>query len=536
MVQPTKVYKGKEAREKMLAGMKEVFDTVKVTYGGNGRDVVFNKWSGTPVASNDGENISDQVIPEDLTERQGADLIKQVARNTNAELEDSSTATIMDSYLMARKGTDLIHSDPKISPMRLRKEMKEAGRKVIEELKASKIAIDKLEDLENLAITSVEDVEFGRAIAKAIYESGDSGIVYVNESNKDGVSVEAVDGYQFQQGLITQYLVKDLERMQTVLNDAAVLVTEMQITFPNNEFLQLIKEIVESGTKDILVICDELHPKIIEFAVMNMYAGKFNLCFVKKPMQKDYLEDIAAVVGAMAMTQNKGRQFPKMEYLGRAKKVVLKEKTTTIFIDDSKIESCNNYIQSLKNQLLNVEAGDEVTPIKIQERIARLTGGIFMVNVGAKTEAGLKYLRDKVDDAVNSLKKVWRTKDDGIVLGGGVALYNVGVKLLGDGNNLTNGEKVVYEICKSNLFQMLQNGGEDDTIITRIMNEGGGYNALTMAYEPDMFKAGIVDSTKVISTSFLNSVDFAADFVKYEIVITPIPQLVPIDIPYNKSV
>lgn len=534
-ITPTKVFKGKEAKEKLLKGMQEVFDTVKVTYGGNGRNVVFNKWSGMPVASNDGENIADQVIPEDLTERQGADLIKQVARNTNAELEDASTATIMDSYLMSRKAVDLVVSNPKISPMRLKKEMKEAGKKVVEELKASKINIDTITDLENLAITSVEDEDIGKAIARAIYDSSDNGIVYINESNKDGVSIEALEGYQFQQGLVSQYLVKDIDRMQTILNDAVVLVDEMQITYPNNEFLGLIKEIVASGTKDILVICDELHPKIIEFAVMNMYAGQFNLCFVKKPMQKEFLEDIAATVGAMAMTKDKGRLYPKMEYLGKAKKIVIKEKTTTIFMDDSIKAGCDTYVKSLQIQLANVEEGDEVTPTKIQERIARLTGGIFMVNVGAKTESSQKYLRDKVDDAVNSLKKVWKTKDDGIVLGGGMALYNAGTKLLNQPRELNNGERLVYEVCKSNLFQMLQNGGEDDTVIQKIMADGGGYNALTMEYEADMFKAGIVDSTKVITTSYLNSTDFAADFAANEIVITPIPQLVPIDLPVQRQ-
>ena len=526
----TKSFKGKEAREVMLAGMKEVFDNVKCTYGGNGKNVVFSKWSGTPVASNDGENIADQVIPENLSERQGADLIKQVARNTNSELEDASTATIMNSYLMARKGADLINSDAKISSLRLRKEIKEAARKVVGEVKSSKIVLGSVEDLENLAITSVEDVDFGKAIAKAIFDAGNSGIVYVNESSKDGVSVEKVEGYQFQQGMITPYLIKDVDRMQTVLENCAVFITELQLLW-SNEFNEMLKNIVSRGTKDILIICDEIHEDIIKFAVMNTLRGNFNMAIVKKPIQKDYLEDIASVVGSNPMTMRKGLVHPKIEYCGIAKKVVIKEKTTTIFIDDSKKDELNTYVTTLKNQIDNLDIEDEVGKTKLEERVARLTGGIFMVNVGAKTEASLKHLRDKVDDAVNSLKKVWKTKDDGIVLGGGMALYNAGTKLI----PVTNGEKIVYEVCKSNLFQMLQNGGEDDSIITKIMSEGGGYNALTMQYEPDMFKAGIVDSTKVICTSFLNSADFAADFVTYENLITQIPQLIPIDMPVQRQ-
>lgn len=531
--QPTKVFKGKEAREKMLVGMKEVFDTVKVTYGGNGRDVVFNKWSGTPVASNDGENIADTVIPEDLTERQGADLLKQVARNTNAELEDASTATIMDSYLMARRGSTLINENPKISPMRLRKEMKEAALRVIEEVKNSKLSIESIADLENLAITSVEDIEFGKAIAEAIFKAGDNGVVYINESQKNGVSVEAVDGFQFQQGFLT--LPKEIDRMQTTLENCAVFVTELQLLW-TKEFLAMITSIVNGGTKDILIVCDEVHQDVIKFAVMNMLKGNFNLCIVKKPIQKDSLEDIAAVAGAKAMTQSKGLVYPKVEYCGKAKKIVVKEKSTTIFFDEITTGNVNNYVVLLNNQLHNLEEFDEVGKIKLQERIARLTGGVFMVNVGAKTEASMKHLRDKIDDAVNSLKKVWKNKDDGFVFGGGMALYNAGIKLLNEDKVFNNGEEIVYEVCKLNLFQMLQNGGEDDTIITKINKEGGGYNALKMSYEPDMFKAGIIDSTRVITTSFINSADFAADFIKYENVVTPIVQLIPVDMPVQRSV
>ncbi len=515
------IYKGKEAREKLLGGMKEVFDTVKVTYGANGRNVVYNKWSGVPVASNDGENIADQVIPEDLSMQQGANLIKQVARSTNSELEDGSTATIINSYNLAKRGIELVDSDNKVSPMRLRKEMKEAAKKVVEELKGSVISIENSLDLEKLAITSVEDEEIGKTIAKAIVDAGESGIVYVNESDKVGVSIEKVDGYQFNQGLVTPYLIMNPDRMETVLEDVFVLVTDIQISYPNPEFIAMVTALTKQGHKNILVICDELHPEIIKFAVLNMAHGKFNMMLVKKPMQKEYLEDIASVVGATAMTQNKGMITPKMEYLGRCKKVVCNETTTTIFKNDliESLQPAETYVDALKNQLSIAE--DEIVKTKLQERIARLTGGVYLLNVGEKTEASVKYLRDKVDDAVNSLKKVWRSKNGGIVAGGGAALYHIGSKLLKN-DNLTLGEKVVYESCKSTLLQMLENGGEDKSMIEKIEENGGGYNALTMEYEPDMFKAGIVDATRVIMTSFLNSSDFASDVVTYENLVTPI--------------
>jgi chaperonin GroEL len=516
-MQYTKEFEGKEAREKMLAGMERVFKMVAPTYGGNGRNVVFNKWSGTPVASNDGENIADRVIPQDESEQQGANLIKQVARNTNAILEDGSTATYINSFTLAKKGHEMLASDPRISPVKLRKEMKEAAKKVLEEIKNSVIPINDITDLEKLAITSVEDVEYGKTIAKAIYDAGDNGIVYVNETDKEGMTVEQGEGYQFHEGMITPYLISNIDRMETKLEDVAVLLTEVQLNFPDNDVLKLVDGIVSSGTKNILIICDELHPKLIEFAYKNRFAGKFNMCIVKKPMAKDALEDIASVLGATAMTQNKGLIIPRMEYLGRAKKIVVTQKTTTIYADENIIPKTQSYIESLNKQLETIE--DEISKSKLQERIAKLTGKVFTVNIGATTEAGLKQLRDKADDAVNSLRKVWKNREDGVVAGGGSALYHIGTRL-SKGENLTNGEKVVYDSCKATMLQMLKNGGEEPAMLDRITDEGGGYNALTMEYTPDMFAAGIIDATKVISTSFTNAASFGADFVTYENLIT----------------
>jgi chaperonin GroEL len=529
-MQNTKVLKKEEGRAVLLKGMEEVFDAVKCTYGGNGKNVVYNKWSGTPVASNDGENIADQVILEDAGEAMGANLIKQVARSTNAELEDGSTATIINSYTLSKEGNDLVNSDKKISPMRLRKEMMDAGRKVVELLKEKAYKIENVKDLEALATTSVEDPEYGKIIAKVIDDSGDNGIVYVNESEEIGMSVEQDQGYQFNQGLITKYLIKNPDRMETILENPFVLVTEMPLKYPSNDFIKLLDEIIRQKIKDVLIVCDEIDPRNIDFAVMNLFQGKMNIAIVKKPMQKEYLDDIAATVGANAMTQNKGLIHPKFQYLGRAKKVVCNLKKTTIYIDETKQKGLDEYVASMIASLETAEGVVEKT--KIQERIAKLTGKIFTVNVGAKTEAGLKQLRDKTDDAVNSLKKVWKNKEEGVVAGGGIALFEAGKELIQKGIQ-TKGEGIVYPACFTTLRQMLENGGDED-MLKDILEKGGGYNALTMEYVPDMFKAGIIDSTKVIATSFLNCVDFAADFVTYENVIIPLPEKTNIDNKINK--
>lgn len=318
--------------------------------------------------------------------------------------------------------------------------------------------------------------------------------------------------------MVSPYLVTNPDKLETSLTDAAVFITDMPLNF-TNEFLKMIQDCVSKGHKNILIICDEFHPDVLTFAVRNMAKGICNIAIVQKPMQKEYLEDIAAVVGAMAMTSSKGLDIPKVEYMGHCSKFTANEKTTTIFAETS--EKLENYITSLKKQ--TEEITDTVIQTKLQERIARLTGGVFVVSVGANTEAAQKYLRDKVDDAVNSLKKVWKEKKDGVVAGGGSVLYHIGNKLL-KSDSLTNGEKIVFSVCRETLLQMLENCGEEESVLNVIDEKGGGYNSFTLEYEPDMYKAGIIDAKRIIKKSFENVVDFASEFATYGGVISKIPE------------
>ena len=514
-----KILFGSEARAKLKEGVDLVFNSTAPTLGANGRNAVYNKWSRVPIITNDGVSIAREVEPEDMGALQGANLIKQVCEKTNDDVGDGTTTSVVLAHSMIEQGMKLLDSDKTVNPMKLRREMKKATDKVLAELDKMAIKVTTLEELENVATISVENPEIGKTIAKAIYDAGDTGIVYVNDSEEIGVTIEKVEGYQFQQGMITPYLLKDPNRMETVLNNAAVFITELQLLW-TNEFSSMIKTLVEqNGIRDILIICDEIHQDVIKFAVMNQMKGNFNLSIVKKPIQKDYLEDIASIVGANAMTQNKGFVHPKVEYCGLAKKVVINEKTTTIFIDESKKVASDDYILSLKVQ--EGLADNEVAKTKLQERIARLTGGVYMLNVGDKTEAESKYLRMKVDDAVNATKAA---KEEGIVAGGGMALFNVSATLQGD----TQGEFIIYKSCLEPLNNIVKNSGEDFSQISNSVGGDSGFNALTLGIEPDMIKAGIIDPVKVTKSAFSNAASFAGLLLTTEVLITPIPE--PVDI------
>lgn len=506
---------GASAREKLFKGIDLVFKATSCTLGASGRNTVYNKWSRVPIITNDGVSIAREIEPEDLGELQGANLLKQVAEKTNDDVGDGTTTSIVLAHSMIEQGMEILNNDKSVNPMKLRREMKEAADKVLAELDKIAVKVTTLEELENVASISVESPEIGKTIAKAIFDSGDSGIVYVNDSEQIGVSIEKVEGYQFPQGMITPYLLKDPSRMETVLNNVPVFITELQLLW-TNEFSNMIKTLVETnGFRDILIICDEVHQDVIKFAVMNQMKGNFNLSIVKKPMQKDYLEDIAAIVGANAMTLNKGFVHPKAEYCGLAKKVVVKQNNTTIFLDSSRFVAVNEYVENLKSQLENSEVNDVVGKTKLGERIARLTGGVYMLNVGDKTEAEAKYLRMKVDDAVNATKAA---KEEGIVAGGGMALYGIV-----SGLN-TKGAEIINIACDTPLKQIIKNSGEDYLNITDKIKSGGGFNALTLQIEPDMIKVGIIDPVKVTKSAFSNAASFAGLLLTTEALITPLPE------------
>lgn len=516
----TKELFGNDARKKLLDGIVLVNKTVAPTLGRSGRNVAFNKWNGRTTISNDGLLSAMEIDPEDEGEKQGADLSKQVLNEVNEEAGDSTTTTSVLYTKISELGIAVLDdTSKKINSTKLKNQINEARKNVIDEINAAKISTDSLEDLEKIATTSVEDYEIGKTIAKAIHDAADSGIVYVDESIEVGVTVEKSEGYQIPQGLLSPYLLTNYEKVESVLENPAVLITDILVSF-NEDFINIIKTIT-SKTRDILLICDEYHPDVLKFAVKNLQAGNFRLMIVKKPMQKEYFEDIATLVGATAMTNQKGIIKYSPDYLGSAKKIVINPKTTTIF-EGAGVEQTTKEVENIKSQIEDTK--DENEKSKLQERIARFTGGIYVINVGAKTPAEQKYLKDKVDDAVNATKKA----KGGYVTGGGVTLYNI-AKKLESSTVVTEGGAIVYEACKAPIKQIIENAGEDvdETLaeIDALNLPFAGYDALELKVVPNMIDAGITDSIKSTMSSFSIASSNAALFLTIETLISPIPSL-----------
>lgn len=519
----TKSLFGNDARKKLLDGKILVNKTVAPTLGASGRNVAYSTWSGRTTISNDGMLAAMEVDPEDMGEKQGADTSKQVMNEVNEEAGDATTTTCILDTEISRLGVEVLGDESKkINSTKLKNQINAARKNVINEINDAKISIESLEDLEKIATTSVEDPEIGKTIAKAIHDAGESGIVYVDESSEVGVTVEKADGYQIPSGLISPYLLTDYEKVQSVLENPAILITDILVSF-NEDFINIIKAIT-SKTKDILLICDEYHPDVLKFANKNLMAGNFRLMIVKKPMQKEYFEDIATLVGATAMTNQKGILKYSVDYLGYAKKIVMNPNTTTIF-EGAGVEQTKKEVENIQNQI--TETKDENEKSKLHERLARFTGGIYVISVGAKTPAEQKYLKDKVDDAVNATKKA----KGGYVIGGGVTLYNIAKKLMFE-NVLNEGEIIIYTACQKPMRQIIENAGEDvEETLMRIdeisdANKGfSGYDALALKVVPNMVDAGITDSIKSTMASFSIASSSAALFLTIETLITTIPQL-----------
>lgn len=522
-----KILIGNDARQKLMDGISKVHSVVAPTLGANGRNAVYNKWSRVPIVTNDGVSIAREIEPEDLGELQGANLVKQVSERTNDEAGDGTTTSIVLAYSMLEQGVALL-ADPsrKVNPMRLRRQIMSAADRAIALLKDSAKPISTLEELEQVANISVESPEMGKTIAKAIFDAGDHGIVYVNDSDEIGVSVEKVEGYKFAKGLEHPLLCTNMEKLETVLENPAIILTDIQVQM-TKEFMEFLGVIAQK-TRDILLVCDEYHPDVLRFAVKNLSEGKLKLMIVKKPMAADSLEDIASLTSAYAMTNGKGISKYSVEYLGGASKIICKKDSVTIIggngamgsrilSSGASVPSASEYVDALKKQL---DDAGEVAHAKVSERIAALTGGVYMLNVGDKTEAEAKYLRMKVDDAVNAVKAA---REEGIVAGGGMALYNIAYKLHLE--SADDGMEIVMSACRSPFLQIIANGGDSAPDITaQFEGPSYGYDAKEMAVVPDMIAAGIIDPVKVTRNALSNAASFASLLLTTESLIVPLPE------------
>ncbi|MDP2926930.1 MAG: chaperonin GroEL [bacterium] len=514
------------ARKKLKAGVDKLADAVKITLGPKGRNVVLDKGFGVPVITSDGVSVAKEIELEDRTENLGAEIIKEVAEKTNEAAGDGTTTAVILAQSIITEGLKNVAAGA--DPMAIRRGIEKAGQKVIAELKKMAKPISNKNEISQVATISAGDPEIGNLIAQVIEEVGKDGVVTVEESQTFGLQKEVVKGLQFDRGYISPYMVTNVERMVAELEDPYILMTEKKIS-SLQEILPVMEKVAQSGKKDLLIIAEEVDGDALATMVVNKLRGNFNALAVKAPgfgdRRKEMLQDIAAVCGGSLISEELGLKLENIELkmLGSARKVVVTKENTTIIEGKGKKEEIEARIAQIKNELK--ETTSDFDKEKLQERLAKLAGGVAVIKVGAATEVEQKAKQHKTEDALNATRAAI---EEGIVPGGGVALLRTIAVL--EGLELTGDEKTGVNILKkaleAPLRQLVENAGlEGSVVVEEVKKRGGhfGFNAAAMEYQ-DLIENGIIDPTKVVRTALENAVSAASMLLTTEAVVVNQPE------------
>ena len=499
-----KVLFGKEAIAEMKKGIDIVYEAVSGTLGASGKNAIYRSfYSRNPMTTNDGVSIAKMIDLEDEAQALGADLIKQAAQRSNDEAGDGTTTSVVLAKALIDEGLKKIEQG--VNPMILRKEMQEAGKKIIKKLKEKAKKIETDNDIFNIANISMENPEIAQIVVDSVKKVGENGTVLVEESNRLTIEKEEIEGIKFDKGFLTPFMITDSRTQESVLNDVDVLVTDKMFSMNSDIFL-LLEEISKRGINQLFVICENIQGELLASLIANRMAGKFLCVAVQRPNDPDVLEDIAILTNAKTITQNavSGQLVPMhYNYLGKAKKVVVTKDSTLIVGGYGKKEDIDNRVKSISNEIK--ETDSQYKKGLLKERMAKLVGGIVILKVGAPTEAEMKYLKLKVDDAVASTRAAI---EEGIVVGGGRALYDISQE-----KPLNSGEEVVYNACKQPIKKIIENAGFDPDTILKDTEAGVVFNALTYKTTKNPIKDGIVDPAKVERCALENAISVASTFI-----------------------
>ncbi|MBX4188346.1 MAG: chaperonin GroEL [Candidatus Doudnabacteria bacterium] len=528
------------ARKKLQAGVDKVADAVRVTIGPRGRNVVLDKGYGSPTITNDGVSIAKEFTVKDKFENMGAEIVKEVATKTNDGAGDGTTTSVILTQEIVEDGMKQITTG--VSPVAIRLGIEEATKEVIKYLRKSATPIKTEAEILQVASISAESEEIGKIVADTIKKVGKDGVVTVEESQSMGIESEVVEGLEFDKGYVSAYMITNSDRMEAEYKDPAVLLTDKKISTVK-EILPLLEKLVQSGKKDLVIIADDVEGEALTTFVLNRLRGGFNVLAVKAPgygdRKKELLEDIAVTVGATVISDNTGLTFEKADLtvLGRAQKVVATKDTTVIVGGKGKKQAIDARVSALRKQLHTTD--NKFDKEKLEERIAKLKGGVAIIRVGAATETEMKYLKLKIEDAVNATKAAI---EEGIVPGGGIALLRAAQKV--DEKELKApvqdtsfarrefeiGYQIVLKACVTPLSQIVYNTGlkakEVKNIIEKIkkQNKNAGYNALKNEWVDDMIKEGIIDPVKVTRLALQNATSAAAILLTTEVAVTEEPE------------
>lgn len=520
-----------QARKSLKNGVEAVANVVSVTIGPRGRNVVLDKGFGTPTITNDGVSIAREIELSDKFENMGAEIAKEVANKTNEVAGDGTTTAVILTNAIVQEGMKQVAMG--VNAMAVRSGIEKASKDAVEELKKMAKPIKDKTEIKQVASISAESEEMGKIIAETISKVGKDGVVTVEESQIFGIESEVVEGLEFDQGYLSPYMVTNTERMEAEFKDPAILVTDKKIA-AMNDILPVLEKIAQSGKKELVIIAEDIEGEALTTLVINKLRGAFSALTIKAPgygdRKKEMLEDIATILGTTVISEEKGMKLEKVELnqLGSARKIIsTKEKTIIVSGKGKKIE-IENRIEQLKTQLS--QASSKFDKEKIGERIAKLSGGVGVIKVGAATETEMKYLKLKIEDAVNATRAAI---DEGVVPGGGVALVNVARSLK---NKLASnaayeiqvGYDIVVRALEAPLKQIAINAGKDDgsVIVEKVQNAEGdaGYDALLDKFVNDMLSAGILDPVKVTRNGVQNASSAAAVLLTTEAAVAEEPK------------
>ncbi|MDH5085552.1 chaperonin GroEL [Clostridium perfringens] len=517
---------GEEARRSMQAGVDKLANTVKVTLGPKGRNVILDKKFGSPLITNDGVTIAREIELEDAYENMGAQLVKEVATKTNDVAGDGTTTATLLAQAIIREGLKNVTAGA--NPILIRNGIKIAVEKAVEEIQKISKPVNGKEDIARVAAISAADEKIGKLIADAMEKVGNEGVITVEESKSMGTELDVVEGMQFDRGYVSAYMVTDTEKMEAVLDNPLILITDKKIS-NIQDLLPLLEQIVQAGKK-LLIIADDIEGEAMTTLVVNKLRGTFTCVGVKAPgfgdRRKEMLQDIATLTGGVVISDEVGGDLKEvtLDMLGEAESVKVTKESTTIVNGRGNSEEIKNRINQIKLQLEATTS--EFDKEKLQERLAKLAGGVAVVKVGAATETELKESKLRIEDALAATKAA---VEEGIVPGGGTAYVNVineVAKLTSDIQDEQVGINIIVRSLEEPMRQIAHNAGlEGSVIIEKVKNSdaGVGFDALRGEYK-DMIKAGIVDPTKVTRSALQNAASVASTFLTTEAAVADIPE------------
>jgi chaperonin GroEL len=518
-----------DARRALERGVNVLADAVKVTLGPKGRYVVLDKKFGAPTITNDGVTIAREIEVEDVFENQGAQLVREVATATNDVAGDGTTTATVLAQAIVREGLKNVAAGA--NPLGLKRGIESAVEQVVEALKKQSQEISGKEDIARVATVSSRDREIGDVIAEAIDKVGKDGVVNVEEGQTFGLDLEFTEGMQFDKGYLSPYMITDAERMEAVLEDPYILVANQKIGAVK-DLLPVLEQVIQAG-RPLLIVSEDVEGEALATIVVNKLRGTFTAVAVKAPgfgdRRKRMLEDIAVLTGAEVITEEMGLKLEntKISQLGKARKVVITKDTTTIIDGAGAAEGIKARIKQLKSEIENTDS--DFDREKLQERLAKLAGGVAVVKVGAATETEMKEKKHRVEDALQATRAAL---EEGIVPGGGVALVNAAdsIKLDAVEGDERTGAAIIVRALEEPLRQLADNAGLEGSVVidkVRQAPKGQGLNVETGEYE-DLVKAGIIDPTMVTRSALQNAASIGKNILTTEAIVAEPPEKNPV--------